>query len=158
MQKSFVTVTPDTGNSGSTTVTVVASANPTTTTRSVDLLISGGGITRTVNVSQAAATETGTITFNSTLGIAHAWLFNSNSTPSGDASTYSEMNMVDGKLSPVSWSGSLTVNNVSNGGQTANMGVGQTVYIRVSPGSLVWSDTTVHSFVLQSGSQTVNIN
>lgn len=37
MQKDFITVTPDSGGSGSTTVTVAASANQTESTRSTSL-------------------------------------------------------------------------------------------------------------------------
>lgn len=92
------------------------------------------------------------------LGIAHAWLFNSSSTPSGSANTYDEMDMGRGMSpSPISWRGSLTVNNVSGAGQTAQMSPGQTVYIRVSSGQTAWGTTSVHSFVLKEGEQTVTI-
>lgn len=60
-------------------------------------------------------------------------------------------------LSPISWRNSLPVNNVSGAGQTANMSPGQTVYIRVSSGSTAWGMTSVHSFVLKEGEQTVTI-
>lgn len=59
--------------------------------------------------------------------------------------------------SPITWVGSLTVNNVSGAWQTAKMSPGQTVYIRVSSGSTAWGITSVHSFVLQEGEQTVTI-
>lgn len=58
---------------------------------------------------------------------------------------------------PIMWVGSLTVNNVSGAGQIANMSPGQTVYIRVSSGPTAWGTTSVHSFVLQEGEQTVTI-
>jgi hypothetical protein len=45
-----------------------------------------------VSLSQVARVISGTITFKSNWGIAHAWLFNSNSTPSGSANMYDEMN------------------------------------------------------------------
>ena len=258
MQKDFITATPDSGGSGSTTVTAAASANQTESARSVNLSVAGGGMTRTVAASQAAGVVTwnyyfsvtptslsfvaggesktvtvtsyrkkvingvetstqenvnwtptvsgtgfsvsgstvtaaansatttrsgtatytqtgsgksqgvslsqaarvisGTITFKSNLGIAHAWLFNSGSTPSGSANTYKEMNTGMGMSpSPISWRNSLTVNNVSGAGQTANMSPGQTVYIRVSSGQTAWGTTSVHSFVLQEGKQTVTI-
>ena len=58
MQKDFITATPDSGGSGSTTVTVAASANQTESTRSTSLSVAGGGMTRTVGVSQAARVVT----------------------------------------------------------------------------------------------------
>lgn len=58
MQKDFITVTPDSGESGSTTVTVTASANQTESTRSTSLSVAGGGMTRTVGASQAAEVVT----------------------------------------------------------------------------------------------------
>ena len=60
MQKDFITATPDSGRSGSTTVTVAASANQTESTRSTSLSVAGGGMTRTVGASQAA----GVVTWN----------------------------------------------------------------------------------------------
>lgn len=60
MQKDFITVTPDSGGSGSTTMTVAASANQTESTRSTSLSVAGGGMTRTVGASQAA----GVVTWN----------------------------------------------------------------------------------------------
>ena len=139
---------------------VTASANSATTTRSgiATYTQTGSGKTQAVSLSQAARRITGTITFQSNLGIAHAWLFNSNSTPSGSANTYNEMDTGMGmNPSPITWVGSLTVNNVSGAGQTAKMSPGQTVYIRVSSGSTAWGTTSVHSFVLQEGEQTVTI-
>ena len=58
MQKDFITATPDSGGSGSTTVTAAASANQTESARSVNLSVAGGGMTRTVAASQAAAVVT----------------------------------------------------------------------------------------------------
>lgn len=58
MQKDFITVTPDSGGSGSTTVTVAAPANQTESTRSTSLSVAGGGMTRTVGASQAAGVVT----------------------------------------------------------------------------------------------------
>lgn len=60
MQKDFITATPDSGGSGSTTVTAAASANQTGSARSVNLSVAGGGMTRTVAASQAA----GVVTWN----------------------------------------------------------------------------------------------
>ena len=60
MKKDFITATPDSGGSGSTTVTAAASANQTESTRSVNLSVAGGGMTRTVAASQAA----GVVTWN----------------------------------------------------------------------------------------------
>lgn len=60
MQKDFITATPDSGGSGSTTVTAAASANQTESARSVNLSVAGGGMTRTVGASQAA----GVVTWN----------------------------------------------------------------------------------------------
>lgn len=60
MQKDFITATPDSGGSGSTTVTAAASANQTESARSVNLTVAGGGLTRTVAASQAA----GVVTWN----------------------------------------------------------------------------------------------
>lgn len=50
MDKDFISANPDSG-SGSATVTVSASAN-SGAARSTSITISGGGITRTVNISQ----------------------------------------------------------------------------------------------------------
>lgn len=58
MKKDFITVTPQSGGVGSTTVTVQAPANQTTSERSVNLLVAGVGIQRTVSVSQASAAVT----------------------------------------------------------------------------------------------------
>ena len=58
MKKDFITVTPESGGGGSTTVTVKASANQTDSERSVNLSVAGGGITRTVGISQASAAVT----------------------------------------------------------------------------------------------------
>lgn len=52
MQKDFITATPDSGGSGTTTVTVVASAN-SGNARTTTLNIGGGGITRNISISQA---------------------------------------------------------------------------------------------------------
>ena len=60
MKKDFITATPDSGESGSTTVTATASANQTESTRSTSLSVAGGGMTRTVGASQAA----GVVTWN----------------------------------------------------------------------------------------------
>ena len=60
MQKDFITATPDSGGSGSTTVTAAASANQTESARSVNLSVAGRGMTRTVAASQAA----GVVTWN----------------------------------------------------------------------------------------------
>lgn len=60
MQKDFITATPDSGGSGSTTVTAAASANQTESARSVNLSVAGGGMTRTVAAIQAA----GVVTWN----------------------------------------------------------------------------------------------
>lgn len=51
MQKSFITATPDSG-SGDGTVTCSASQNNTENSRSTTITVSGGGITRTVSISQ----------------------------------------------------------------------------------------------------------
>lgn len=53
MQKNFITVTPDSGGSGSTTVTATALANQTELARSMILSVDGGGMTRTIYVAQA---------------------------------------------------------------------------------------------------------
>lgn len=58
MKKDFITATPESGGSGSTTVTVQASANQTESARSVNLSVAGGGMTRTVGISQASAEVT----------------------------------------------------------------------------------------------------
>ena len=58
MQKDFITATPDSGGSGSTTVTAAASANQTESARSVNLSVAGGGMTRTIAISQAAEVVT----------------------------------------------------------------------------------------------------
>lgn len=50
MQKDFITVTPDSGN-GTATVTVAAAQN-TGNARNSSIVISGGGMTRTIKVNQ----------------------------------------------------------------------------------------------------------
>lgn len=68
MQKDFLTITPDSG--GSQEVTVQAGANYGDA-RSTTITISGGGMTRTIEVSQAEgrfiASTTGSIQFNNLL-------------------------------------------------------------------------------------------
>ena len=139
---------------------VTAAANSATTSRTgtATYTQTGSGKTQAVSLSQAARVISGTITFKSNLGIAHAWLFNSGSTPSGSANTYNEMDTDMGmNPSPISWQNVLPVNSVSGAGQTANMSPGDTVYIRVSSGQTAWGTTSVHSFVLKEGEQTVTI-
>lgn len=69
MQKDFLTITPDSGG-GSQEVTVQAGANYGDA-RSTTITISGGGIARTIDVSQAqgrfTASKTGSIQFNNLL-------------------------------------------------------------------------------------------
>lgn len=69
MQKDFLTITPDSGE-GSQEVTVQAEANYGNA-RSTTITISGGGIARTIDVSQAqgrfTASKTGSIQFNNLL-------------------------------------------------------------------------------------------
>lgn len=60
MESLFITATPDSGESGSTTVTVTASDNPTESPNKTILFVSGGGMTRTVDISQAK----GVVTWN----------------------------------------------------------------------------------------------
>ena len=66
MQKDFLTITPEFGEGGSQAVTVKSSPN-TGNARSTTITISGGGITRTINVIQAqgcsTASKTGSIQF-----------------------------------------------------------------------------------------------
>ena len=74
MQKDFLTITPDSGT-GSQAVTVKASPN-TGNARSTTINISGGGITRTINVSQTAARRTVTevqYNFDSFAGTSNGW-------------------------------------------------------------------------------------
>lgn len=70
MQKDFLTITPDFGR-GSQAVTVKASPN-TGNARSTTITISGGGITRTIDVIQAqgrfTASKTGSIQFYNDTG------------------------------------------------------------------------------------------
>lgn len=70
MQKDFLTITPDSGE-GSQAVTVKASPN-TGNARSTTITISGGGITRTIDVIQAqgrfTASKTGSIQFYNNTG------------------------------------------------------------------------------------------
>lgn len=69
MQKDFLTITPDSGG-GSQEVTVQAGAN-TGNARSIPITISGGGITRTIDVNQAqgrfTASKKGSIQFDNLL-------------------------------------------------------------------------------------------
>lgn len=69
MQKDFMTITPDSGG-GSQEVTVAVSANAGNA-RSSTITIQGGGITRTIDVSQAQgmfkASKTGSIRFDNLL-------------------------------------------------------------------------------------------
>lgn len=71
MKKDFLTITPDSGGGGSQAVTVKASPN-TGNSRSTTITISGGGITRTIDVIQAqgrfTASKTGSIQFYNNTG------------------------------------------------------------------------------------------
>ena len=71
MKKDFLTITPDSGGGGSQAVTVKASPN-TGNARSTTITISGGGITRTIDVIQAqgrfTASKTGSIQFYNNTG------------------------------------------------------------------------------------------
>ena len=66
MNKNFLTITPDSGGRGTTDVTVQASQNYDNA-RTSTITISGGGITRTIDVIQAqgsfTASKTGSIKF-----------------------------------------------------------------------------------------------
>lgn len=57
MKKDFITVTPDSG-AGNNTITVAAGQNASTSSRSSSINVSGGGMTRTIKVTQA---EGGTV-------------------------------------------------------------------------------------------------
>ena len=72
MNKDFINVTPDSGT-GDATITVNASANSTTSSRSSSIKVSTDGIERTVGISQAAGGTTVTIT--SKAQIMGAWTF-----------------------------------------------------------------------------------
>ena len=64
-QPVWLTVSPESGSSNG-TIYVTATANPFTTSRPGTLTVSGEGVTRTINVTQAASTQggsRGTITF-----------------------------------------------------------------------------------------------
>lgn len=70
MKKDFLTITPDNGGGGSQNVTVAVPAN-TGKARTTTITISGGGITRTIDVVQAqgrfTASKTGSIQFDNLL-------------------------------------------------------------------------------------------
>lgn len=70
MKKDFLTITPESGGGGSQAVTVKSSSN-TGNARSTTITISGGGITRTIDVIQAGrftASKTGSIQFYNNTG------------------------------------------------------------------------------------------
>ena len=76
MKKDFLTITPDSGGGGTTDVTVQASQN-SGNSRTSTITISGGGITRTINVSQTAARRTVTevqYNFDSFAGTSNGWI------------------------------------------------------------------------------------
>ena len=67
----WLTVSPASGD-GNGTVTVTATANTGASSRSATVTVSGGGITRTVAVTQVDASHTGTWTFNGSNRLIHS--------------------------------------------------------------------------------------
>lgn len=159
MNKDFLTITPDSGG-GTTDVTVQASQN-SGNARTSTITISGGGITRTINVSQTAARRTYTITYKSSGSFENTYFaFNSSSTPTGTPMQYRAM-LGGGDEFQETWSPDpgYSVNDVSKGGATTNLKVGDRVWIRKMTGiGTSWSGSTTQSFVLEANNQTVNLN
>lgn len=159
MQKDFITATPDSGRSGSTTVTATALANQTESARSVNLSVAGGGMTRTVGASQAGVQYT--ITYKSSGSFEDTYFaFNSSSTPTGTPMQYRAMlGGVDEFQETWSPDPGYSVNDVSKGGTTTNLKAGDRVWIRKMTGvGTSWSGSTTQSFVLKANNQTVNLN
>lgn len=159
MKRDFITATPDSGGSGSTTVTVAASANQTESTRSTSLSVAGGGMTRTVGASQAGARYT--ITYKSSGSFENTYfVFNSNYPPIGTPMQYRVLLNGGGEIQET-WSpnSGYSVNDVSKGGATTNLKVGDRVWIRKMTGiGTSWSGSTTQTFVLKANNQTVNLN
>lgn len=159
MQKDFITATPDSGGSGSTTVTAAASANQTESARSVDLTVAGGGMTRTVFLSQAGVQYTITYKSNGSSEDIY-YVFNSSSTPAGTPFQYDAMrgggSDIEKRWSP---DPGYLVNDVAQSNTLVLLKAGDRVHIRKMTGIHTgWSDSTTQSFILQASNQTVQLD
>ena len=116
------------------------------------------GKTASVSLSQAGVRYT--ITYKSRGSFENTYFaFNSNSTPTGTPMKYRVMG--GGNEFQETWSPDpgYRVNDVSKGGATTNLKVGDRVWIRKMTGiGTSWSGSTTQSFVLEANNQTVNLN
>lgn len=159
MKKDFITATPDSGGSGSTTVTAAASANQTESARSVNLSVAGGGMTRTVGASQAGVEYI--ITYKTDGSFENDYLvFNSDSTPTGKPVDYRILvKGISDIEEPWSPNPGYLVNDVDKGGQTKYLKEGDRVWVRKITGmAQSWSGSTTQSFILEANNQTVQLN
>ena len=117
------------------------------------------GKTASVSLSQAGVQYT--ITYKSSGSFENTYFaFNSNSTPTGTPMQYRAM-LGGGDEFQETWSPDpgYSVNDVSKGGATTNLKVGDRVWIRKMTGiGTSWSGSTTQSFVLEANNQTVNLN
>lgn len=116
---------------------------------------------KTASVSLIQAGVQYTITYKSSGSFEDTYFaFNSNSTPTGTPMKYRYL-LGGGNSFREIWSPDTgyNVNDVSKGGATTNLKVGDRVWIRKMTGiGTSWSGSTTQSFVLEANNQTVNLN
>lgn len=142
---------------------ITAAANQSNSRRSgtVSYTQTTSGKTASVSLIQAAVQYT--ITYKSSGSFENTYFaFNSSSTPTGTPMQYRPMLiLIGGDEFQETWSPDpgYSVNDVSKGGATTNLKVGDRVWIRKMTGiGTSWSGSTTQSFVLQPNNQTVNLN
>lgn len=117
------------------------------------------GKTASVSLSQAGVQYT--ITYKSSGSFENTYFaFNSNSTPTGTPMQYRAL-LGGGDEFQETWipDPGYRVNDVSKGGATTNLKVGDRVWIRkMTRIGTSWSGSTTQSFVLEANNQTVNLN
>ena len=140
---------------------ITAAANQSNNRRSgtVSYTQTTSGKTASVSLSQAGVRYT--ITYKSSGSFENTYFaFNSSSTPTGTPMQYRAM-LGGGDEFQETWSPDpgYSVNDVSKGGATTNLKVGDRVWIRKMTGiGTSWSGSTTQSFVLEANNQTVNLN
>lgn len=118
------------------------------------------GKTASVSLRQAGVQYTITYKSSGSFENTYFFAFNSNSTPTGTPMQYRAM-LVSEEEFRKTWSPDpgYSVNNVSKGGATINLKVGDRVWIRKMTGiDTSWSGSTTQSFVLEANNQTVNLD
>ncbi len=116
---------------------------------------------KTASVSLIQAGVQYTITYKSSGSSKNTYFeFNSSSTPTGTPIQYRAMLLGGGYDFQKNWSPDpgYSVNDVSKGGATTNLKVGNRVWIRKAGIDTSWEGSTTQSFVLEANNQTVNLN